>query len=147
MTVLSPTDLARELAETERLAAHVLDAYRWLHASGYATDSAGEKVGGQPQHLAEDGSNNGSVPRISASRDVVRKKLAYACRAVGRARSNYAGALVAMNEIAELVDAGTEHLASGHDVRIPRTESKAGVRRAEQAKARRVARGEGWGEG
>jgi len=145
VSVAAPSVVAADAAEAKRLADKVADAYRWLHASGYATDSAGDKVGGRSQRTAEDGSNNGSVPQVVASREVVRCKLAYAGRAVDRARGGLAGALVALHEVAALVDDGAEHLASDHDTRIPRTESKAGIRRAEQAKVRRLARGEGWG--
>jgi len=138
--------VAHDARRVARIAEVVGDGYRWLHASGYYNDSARERVGHARRH-AKDGSLPGPTAETAASREKVRDKLAEAAEATKQARAKLGVALEALHKVAAIVDAGAEHLPSDHDRRIPRTESKAGVRQATRAKARRKARGEGWGEG
>ncbi|MFP5377926.1 MAG: hypothetical protein ACLGIO_14245 [Acidimicrobiia bacterium] len=146
----TPAQVADDAVRIAVLAGDVARAYAWLHDSGYARETARARVGtGRTTVTDEHGETMPPTPdptgESALGQRAIRAKLAFCARATLRARDQLAGALVALHEIAELVDAAAGHEPDddGHDRRIPRTVTKAEVARARAAQRRRIARGEG----
>lgn len=136
MNAPDPSKLAAELRDIVHLAAELEDTYRWLYPSGFARDTAGERVGG--------GRGGSPVESVHGARGGVRSKLASVGRAVAGARHELLGAGVRLNEIATIIDDGCEHSA---DVAgAPQGRLEAAERRyLLAAQQRRQSRGEGYG--
>lgn len=132
MTTPAPHQVGADLSRVAARASEVDEAYRWLYESGF--------VGAGGRGIAEDGSENGSVPWIVVNRRVVRDKLGFAARAAGRALGQLDGALAALHEIAELLDGDRPE---GDEAPVaPVSVGKAERARLLLAQGRRIARGE-----
>lgn len=118
-------EVERDVADVCRFAERVAEAYRWLHASGYARTV--RSTGGT-------GTNPASLT-ISAEHAAVRDQLGHAAAKVRRAASALHAADAALARALAVIDRRAP--ASGPDDRLDHPVSNAELRRAEQAQARR----------
>lgn len=101
---VAPSEVDQDVERVRALAAAVGAAFAALHASGWHRDTAEDRHGG-----GSGGANDGGMASTAAGRRGVRAKLHTAARDVSRAADALEGALVAMHEVAEIIDEAAGH--------------------------------------
>jgi hypothetical protein len=118
-------DVERDVADIARFAERVLDAYRWLHSSGYARSVRSTGAGGtDPASLA-----------LSGEHEAVHHQLGSAAANVRRAARSLHAADSALARAFAVIDRRAP--ASRPDERLDHPASRAELRHAEQAQERR----------